>query len=202
MYSSLNNHDNIDNNENIDNNDYNINNNLDDVNNLNNLNIKDEINKLENIWTLWLHLPHDTEWGMDSYKEIYKFDTLNDASSLIEYIQQDFITNCMIFLMKENIKPIWEDANNKNGGCISYKINNKVILDTWKKLCYSLICGNLLRDIDYYNKITGITLSPKKNFCIIKFWFSSIDKNIENICIFNNICDINNLEGIFRKHIE
>ena len=25
--------------------------------------------KLKDSWTLWAHLPHDTEWNLNSYKE-------------------------------------------------------------------------------------------------------------------------------------
>ena len=29
-----------------------------------------KINKLNNNWVLWAHLPHDTNWSLDSYKKI------------------------------------------------------------------------------------------------------------------------------------
>ena len=38
-------------------------------------------NKLPDQWTLWAHLPHDTNWGLESYKEI---STIN--SIYIHYI--------------------------------------------------------------------------------------------------------------------
>ena len=25
-------------------------------------------------WTLWAHLPHDTDWTLKSYKEIFEFN--------------------------------------------------------------------------------------------------------------------------------
>ena len=30
-----------------------------------------EFHKLTNHWNLWAHLPHDTDWGITSYKKIY-----------------------------------------------------------------------------------------------------------------------------------
>ena len=33
----------------------------------------------------------------------------------------------MIFYMKDNIKPIWEDINNKDGGSFSYKISKNLL---------------------------------------------------------------------------
>ena len=85
-------------------------------------------NKLNNNWTLWIHLPHDTNWTIESYKKICSFSYLEQAISLLNYIQENLVINCMLFIMREDIKPIWEDEKNKNGSCYSYKINNRCIL--------------------------------------------------------------------------
>ena len=31
------------------------------------------VNKLNNYWTLWIHLPHDTNWDINSYKKYAVF---------------------------------------------------------------------------------------------------------------------------------
>ena len=36
--------------------------------------------------------------------------------------------------MRENIKPMWEDIDNQNGGGFSFKVHNKNIEQVWKKL--------------------------------------------------------------------
>ena len=41
-----------------------------------------------------------------------------------------------MFLMKDNINPLWEDDNNKNGGCFSFKVFNKDIETVWKKVFF------------------------------------------------------------------
>ena len=46
--------------------------------------------------------------------------------------------------MRNNIKPIWEDVNNKNGGCFSYKIANKNVSKVWKEISYILVGESLL----------------------------------------------------------
>ena len=48
----------------------------------------------------------------------------------------------MYFLMKNNIKPIWEDENNKNGGYWSIKIS-KNIEQYMVKIVYDLINNTL-----------------------------------------------------------
>ena len=96
-----------------------------------------EIHKLNRKWTLWAHLPHDTDWSAKSYKKILTFESVETAILLCETLPDKMIRNCMLFLMRDGIKPMWEDPSNKNGGCFSYKIPNKMILSTWKKLFYT-----------------------------------------------------------------
>jgi hypothetical protein len=75
--------------------------------------------------------------------------------------------------MKQKINPLWEDPNNIEGGCFSYKVTNKFVFNTWKTLCYCIIGDTLSTNLDFNQTITGITISPKKNFCIVKIWVST-----------------------------
>ena len=88
--------------------------------------------KLHNKWTLWTHLPHDTDWSLKSYKKLYTFGTVEEALALYHNIPDKLIVNCMLFLMRDGIKPMWEDQKNREGGCFSYKIANKSVLSIWK----------------------------------------------------------------------
>ena len=159
------------------------------------------VNKLNSKWTLWIHLPHDTNWEINSYKKIYTFDYLEQAVCLLNYIEENLVINCMLFIMRGDIKPIWEDEKNKNGSCYSYKINNKVVYNIWKSMALLMISENILNETDIQENINGITVSPKKNFCIIKLWFSSNVNNTTNITINKDIKELENYEGIFKQHM-
>ena len=50
----------------------------------------------------------------------------------------------MLFLMRENINPTWEDENNIRGACYSFKISNKIITNAWKNISYNLVSENLV----------------------------------------------------------
>ena len=90
--------------------------------------------------------------------------------------------------MKEDIKPMWEDEKNKLGGCFSYKVSNKHIEKTWCNLSYCLVGDDLCEDAKVKNLINGITISPKKNFCIVKIWFSDcINQNADCIDYFKGV---------------
>ena len=42
-----------------------------------------------------------------------------------KHLNESLLTVCMFFIMKNNVKPVWEDDNNKDGGCFSFKLQNK-----------------------------------------------------------------------------
>lgn len=150
---------------------------------------------LNDKWSLWTHLAHDTDWSIKSYNKIMTFDNMIDAISLFETIPESMEKNCMLFVMRHNIEPRWECDENRLGGCFSYKISNKHVSSTWKNLNYALIGEYLPVNTKYAKYINGTTISPKKNFCIIKIWLStckyqdpSIIKEIKHIipngCLF------------------
>ena len=53
-------------------------------------------------WTLWAHLPHDTDWTLKSYKKILDFETVEQAITLTETLPEKLIKNCMLFIMRDD----------------------------------------------------------------------------------------------------
>ena len=153
---------------------------------------------LHDKWILWAHLPHDIDWNFTSYKKIITIKTLEDCIILFENFPEVMIKNCMLFLMRNNIEPIWEDPKNRNGGCFSYKINNKNVITCWKNLSYVLL-GETLTSPELSKYINGITISPKKNFCIIKIWLSTCE--YQNADIINEIDGLSRHGCLFKRHI-
>ena len=138
-------------------------------------NSEQTLHKLQNKWTLWAHLPHDTDWSINSYKLISTFGSVEEAIVLFETIPDIMVTNCMLFLMKDKINPTWEDIHNRKGGSFSYKVTNKNVCEVWKDLTYVLVGETISTNLPFVNSVTGITISPKKNFCIVKIWLSSCE---------------------------
>ena len=87
--------------------------------------------KLFDKWVLWAHLPHDTDWSLDSYKNIMEVSNAEEILNLYNQVPDILVKNCMLFLMRKDIKPTWEDKKNRDGGCFSYKKRRS---ETW--LCY------------------------------------------------------------------
>ena len=155
----------------------------------------EKLHYLKNRWSLWTHSSNNNDWSIDSYEYVTTFESIESILTLYENLPENIIKYSMLFIMKEGIKPIWEDKQNINGGCFSYKINNKVVTKIWKELSYALM-GETLSDYDIIN---GITISPKKNFCIIKIWISNCDNT--NPEIIKEIEGLYHNECFFKKHI-
>ena len=153
---------------------------------------------LSDKWVLWAHLPHDTDWSIASYKEIMCIKTVEESVALYNALPEKMVKNCMLFLMRKNITPTWEDSKNRKGGCFSYKVINKNVYPTWKYLSFLLMGNSISKNSKLINNINGITISPKKSFCIVKIWLSNCE--FQNPNLITEIKGLNNRGCIFKKH--
>lgn len=151
--------------------------------------------KLNSSWILWIHLPYDNDWSIDSYKKITSFSTIEDAVSVIEYMDKDIFDNYLLFIMREGILPLWEDETNIKGGCFSYKISNNNINNIWKEVSYRMIGETLNKN---NMNINGITLSNKKKFFIFKIWCKTLSNKSQTQ--FPKIDGLNEKMCVFKEH--
>lgn len=157
------------------------------------------IHKTQDEWNIYTHLPNDTNWDIDSYKKMYTIYSIEHVLCFLELMNDTFIQNCMIFVMKHDIKPVWEDERNINGSCISFKVYFNTVYKTWKDICLQILSNNvfLKNGENVYDTINGITISPKTNFAILKIWLSNDSiKNPKQIDIKN----ISYNQCIIKKH--
>lgn len=159
-----------------------------------------QYHKTEHEWNVYYHLPFDTDWSLESYKKIFCFDTIEDALIVLDEFNELSIQKCMIFIMKHTIQPIWEDPENRNGSCISFKIPYNNIYTTWKDTIMKIICNNVSDSENMVNIINGISLSPKKKFSILKIWLNTTD--IKSSDVFNKLNLLDHENCIIKKHIE
>ena len=158
-----------------------------------------ESRTLHGKWDLYYHLPHDKKWDLSSYKFIEKnISSLELLIGLNNTIPEKIVKHCMLFVMKSGITPMWEDKQNRDGGCFSFKVINKMVYDVWKHLFYSLCGETLCVNKEHNQYINGITISPKKSFCIIKVWLKNCDIQDPNILI--QIPNLSKQGCLFKKH--
>ena len=165
----------------------------------NNTNTSSPLHPTKCGWMLWAHLPQDSDWSLNSYKRVSRFTSIEETVAITETLPEPLVKNCMLFVMRDGIAPMWEDPRNRDGGNFSYKISNKIVAETWRDLSYMLVGESLSSNNEIANSVTGISISPKKNFCIIKIWFNNC-KNQNPALITSEIPGITSQGVLFNKH--
>ena len=161
--------------------------------------VKDQYHDLQESWVLWAHFPEDNDWSLKSYKLLFTFKTIEDVIIILHMLPDIFVKHCMLFVMKSGIMPIWEDPKNKNGGAFSYKISNKNVVSVWRELTYALVGNTITNNNPVLQNITGITISPKNNFCVVKIWTTTCEFQNPN-CIISSIRGLTNRGCLFKQH--
>ena len=147
---------------------------------------------------MWAHLPHDTDWSVNSYQKIVTFESVEEAAGLVKALPEAMVRNCMLFLMRAGIHPTWEDKKNRDGGCFSYKVSNKDVLGVWRELVYRVAGECLTDDAAVRADVNGVTISPKKNFCIIKVWMGSC--RFQDASVMHDVKGITRTGCLFKRH--
>jgi hypothetical protein len=161
---------------------------------------KPEDTPLNDTWTLYFHDPDDKNWGEESYKRVCNIHTLEDLAEVHHWIGKGF-SKGMFFIMREHVFPDWNNEVNCKGGIMSIKILKDQLGLFWERVCVKLV-GEVLMDgkRDIRDKVNGLSVSPKKHFCIVKVWLkdcdvtSSTDLDLIGESYYGNV--------IFKKHIE
>ena len=141
---------------------------------------------LQNTWVIWYH-DQGNDWSINGFKKLYEIKTIENFWEIYLKLNNYIMLKGMFFLMKKGIEPRWETEPNINGGSWSYKINKNEAFISWLYLSIYLCGENLIRDnsIDNENTdiINGLSISPKKNFCIIKIWNNNSKYNQTGILL-------------------
>ena len=154
--------------------------------------------ELNSSWTLWFHRFDDNKWDLESYTKLNTFNTIQEFSILLHLLKPKHIQHGMFFLMREEILPMWESEDNKDGGCFSLKVFKQDIPNAWKILTTKLVNESLLKDLDKYSLVNGISISPKKTYSIIKLWFKG--EEINDLEQLNSNTILENSTPIYKKH--
>ena len=166
------------------------------------------INKTHTSWILWYHNPIDKNWSISSYIKIYEFSSLQDFWRILNSWNSCLPppSEGMFFLMRKLkngncINPLWEDKYNRTGGFWSFKISKDNANLTWNQLSIYLIAEQISKYVNDTMMINGISISPKRNFCIIKIW-NNDSKKCDKTLLNKNISEIDYNECMYKCHVD
>ena len=149
--------------------------------------------KLTKDWTFWYHSCQCEDWGIDSYKDIFTFNTVEDFWALFNKLNHAILHSGVFFLTQANIKPTWEDPAHISGGCWSYKVTIKETVNIWQELCVHAIAESL--SVNPSSKIGCLSISPKRNFYIVKVW--NDNNKISDLESMTTIKSLKNIQPLY-----
>ena len=123
--------------------------------------------KLNSSWSIYIHEVNEKDWSLESYIKVYTVKTIEDFWIFFNNFKD--LNKYMFFIMRGDIKPVYEDPENKNGGSYSFMINPYHLRNT---VIYTSICmlAEQLNKSDKTMEINGLSLVPKPNHTIMKIW--------------------------------
>lgn len=148
---------------------------------------------LNSTWNLYIHNLTEKDWSLNSYKHVTKISTIKDFWTFFNNYK-DF-RKFNFYIMRDNIKPVYEDPQNENGYSYSYIIPGRKVTDTFVDILVKMVTENLLDEKNTY-EVCGISLTPKlKGISILKVWL----KNKNNVLTLNTDNE-NLINGRFQLH--
>jgi hypothetical protein len=156
------------------------------------------------------HIDYDKNWNnIQSFNNIETIHTWYELiTSSNTFLSNLNTANFNLFVMKNEISPMWEDNENRHGSRTNIKIDNITeCMEIFKMLLIYIANNNLL--IDEYNSlntIQGITFNPKKkdnvNYFIIQIWYKmnfTIKYYKNNNFINKNVLNLLNKYSVYTR---
>lgn len=133
-------------------------------------------------WTVWTHKETCPDWTEKSYTNIYEIDSIGKFWRFFNNFHLFDKKENQFFIMRNKIKPIWEDNENRRGGICSIKFDSfsrpgKIDVGTEMMICICLLIMNetfLLNN----EEINGISYAVKNRSVLIKIWSKNYTTNI------------------------
>jgi hypothetical protein len=126
---------------------------------------------LNDVWTFYFHDPNSNDWTNESYKLLGTISTTDEFWQHFILVKEH-IHKGIFFFMRDYVFPSWDDPANLDGGCLSIKVLKEHVPSFFEDVAIKLLGETLLHDTHRigWDKVNGISTSPKKHFCIIKIW--------------------------------
>ena len=144
-------------------------------------------------WTIHIHNTSETDWTLESYKKVFVIKKITDFWTFFNNFT-DF-QKFNFYIMRGDIKPVYEDLNNINGYSYSYIIPGRKVNKTFIHCLVEMMSEKLV-DIQHHNEVCGVSLVPKPNgISIFKVWM----RNKNNVLKLK-IIDDNLINGRYQDY--
>jgi hypothetical protein len=140
---------------------------------------------LDSSWNLYFHDYMDSSWDRESYEIIGTVKTVIQFWTMFNIINTK-LDSGMFFFMRENVFPKWDDNTNKTFSFLTIKVVKQSVVSFAESLFARMIINSIISTDELPNTyIDGVSVSPKKNFCIFKLWICSHDERHKDITLYD-----------------
>lgn len=153
---------------------------------------------LNDIWSLYFHASADPDWTLSSYVRLTDISTVNEFLLSAKGLE-DKVQDNMFFLMREGIYPCWDDPNNMYGACLCLKFAKQDVVKAWKYMGSRVLGETVMKERSETLVVNGISISPKKNYSILKIWLKDVGHSSTDHYI---VPSWYNGEVIFKSNLE
>lgn len=135
---------------------------------------------LPDSWNLYQHHIDESDWTHASYTRLSRLGvcTVRDFWDLLSCVA-DVAARSMLFFMRGDVFPAWDDAQNLQGSTLSWKLTDEATAaDLFVRTCTALASGSLLDDAATEAEeggeeaVLGVSTSPKFNSFTVKLWLA------------------------------
>jgi hypothetical protein len=119
-------------------------------------------------WTIYFHEPEDPLWTAASYKLLQRVTSWEALGAILRELGPHKTTNGLLRIMRGDISPLWENKANIRGGSYCLKVPRRSAIEVFTRYLAAAATNSCAKVAA--NEIVGVTISPKKGFCIIKIW--------------------------------
>lgn len=160
-------------------------------------------------WKVYIHLTNDSDWSVSSYKVVDAINSLDEGIATLNAISHTCVDQGMLFMMRGDVKPVWEDPKNRNGGCFSFKVDTQrrgegergSAHDVFRRVCLAVLSRTIGKTPEFMDSIVGVTISPKSSFHILKLWMSNKDaRRIDGKLACAREVGLDPRECVFKEH--
>jgi Eukaryotic initiation factor 4E len=123
------------------------------------------------MWTLYYHDPNNNDYSLASYIEIFTVTNVPEFWMIVDGIPDKMWESGMFFFMRKGIPPLWDAIENDKGGAWSKKVDAVDTHAVFIDCMVHCIAESLLKSKN--EVVSGVTVSPKGQFHIVKVWNST-----------------------------
>ena len=123
------------------------------------------------MWTLYYHDPNNNDYSLASYIELFTVTNVPEFWMIVDGIPDKMWESGMFFFMRTGIPPLWDAIENDKGGAWSKKVDAVDTHAVFIDCMVHCIAESLLKSKN--EVISGVTVSPKGQFHIVKVWNST-----------------------------